>query len=70
VTTERLDQLLAALHWNDRMLAADLEVHWVLVRQWRTDPSRIPPNVERWLEQIAEPLLAQPLPEGWSPHAE
>jgi hypothetical protein len=70
MTNERLTQILTALHWGERTLAVALGTHWTTVRRWRADPAKIPPEVERWLERIAEPLLDHPLPEGWTRHAE
>ena len=62
---ERLNEILAALHWNDRTLALVLNEHWTLIRRWHTDPSLIPLNVERWLERIAKEILVHPQPRGW-----
>lgn len=65
MTSDRLGEILTALQWSDRTLAVVLSEHWTTVRHWHVDPSTIPPNVEHWLERIAQPILAHPQPEGW-----
>lgn len=70
MTDDRLAEILTALHWGDRTLAVALGEHWTTVRRWRGDPTKIPANVEQWLERIARQLLVHPQPEGWSPHVD
>jgi hypothetical protein len=65
LTRERFDELLDALGWGGRTLAVKLGEHWTTVRRWRKDPSKVPDNVARWLEQLARPALEHPLPDGW-----
>ncbi|MDO9712378.1 hypothetical protein [Paracraurococcus lichenis] len=67
MTQDRFEELLGALHWGERTLAVVLGEHWTTVRRWRADPTRMPDNVERWLEHAAKSLLAHPLPKGWTP---
>jgi transcriptional regulator with XRE-family HTH domain len=67
MTPERMRECLSALGWSQRALAARLGLpdRSATVRQWCNGHTRIPEHVAAWLEHVAAPIAAQPLPPGW-----
>ena len=65
MTPDRFRECLAALRWSQRSLAELLGVHQTTARRWATGEGIVPPNVARWLEDLAAAHQAHPLPAGW-----
>jgi hypothetical protein len=65
MTPDRLRAVLRSLRWSPRILATALSISEDLVEAWLDGTGRIPDNVAEWLEALAVPHEARPLPEGW-----
>jgi len=64
VTPDQFRDCLAALDWSQRGLAQRLGVQPTTVRRWAAGTGRIPEEVARWLERVAQPLQREPRPGG------
>jgi transcriptional regulator with XRE-family HTH domain len=67
MTPKRLEACLQELGWMQPELARRLGVRLSTIRQWLSGRRAIPPNVDRWLEDLARRVGEAPSqPEGWS----
>ncbi|PPQ35428.1 hypothetical protein CCS01_07510 [Rhodopila globiformis] len=62
MTPDRFRDCLAALDWSQRGLAQRLGLQPTTVRRWAAGTGRIPEEVARWLERVAQPLRREPRP--------
>lgn len=62
MTSTRLHEILAALHWTQRGLADILGCSDGLIRSWATGRSPVPPSVAAWLEASAMAIQGLPPP--------
>jgi len=56
---------LEEIGWSRRQLAQRLECDTKLANRWATGGAPIPPQIARWLEQLARVLERNPPPNDW-----
>lgn len=63
---ERFFELLEIVGWSVRQLSTRLNISQGAVRNWATGIASVPPEVMEWLEVLAAPAIAHPMPKPWT----